>query len=344
VPPSASADALLLAGGPLLVGGVELLWRSVHAPADVHAWSGPLDALRDWARGEGDHITRWLHGRLDALSQPRPSFGGVALDAPRLMGVVNATPDSFSDGGQFRDVAEAAAFAERLAAEGADIIDVGGESTRPDSAGVSTEEELARAIPVVEKAARLGLTVSIDTRKAKVMAAALDAGAKIVNDTSALGADSCSVSLAAKRRCPVVLMHMRGAPADMRHHAAYDSAPLDVYDELEGRVAACRAAGIEWIAVDPGLGFAKTSRHNAEIMAALPLFHGLGCPLVVGASRKGLVRTVRTSSAPSERLGASLAAAVVALDAGVQILRVHDVAEHVQALAVWQAVRLGEGG
>lgn len=330
-----------LAGGPLAFSQCELLWRTVSRPGEVKRCRASVDALEAWARGEGTAIVRWLDGALQRLTRPRRGFGGLSFESPSLMGVLNVTPDSFSDGGAFLDPATAIIHGRRMVEAGAAIVDVGGESTRPRSDGTPIEDELARIVPAVSALAAAGVFVSIDTRRARVMAAALDAGAGLVNDVSALTADADSLALVAARNAPVVLMHMRGEPATMHLKTDYAHAPLDVYDELAARLDACVVAGIaaDRIVLDPGLGFAKTSAQNAQVMAELALYHGLGCALVVGASRKGLVSAVKRGSTPQERLPASLAAALLALDQGVQVLRVHDVAETAQALSVWRAVR-----
>lgn len=334
-------EARPLAGGPLVFSQCELLWRSKTRLAEVRRCRTSLDMLWNWARGEGEAVARHVGCLLEAVSRPRPAVGDLALDRPLLMGVLNVTPDSFSDGGAFLDPTAAVAHGRRMAEGGADIVDVGGESTRPRSTSTSAEDELARVLPVVSALADAGIAVSIDTRRAQVMAAALDAGAVLVNDVSALTADPESLALIAGRRAPVVMMHMRGEPATMHLKTDYAHAPLDVYDELAERLAACADAGVPAgrIVLDPGLGFAKTSAQNARVMADLALYHGLGCPLALGASRKGLVAAVKRGATPRERLPASLAAALIALDQGVQILRVHDVPETAQAVAVWRAVR-----
>ncbi|MFN0043041.1 MAG: dihydropteroate synthase, partial [Alphaproteobacteria bacterium] len=297
---------LALAGGVLRFGAAELIWRRREAPVQVEAWLARLGELREFARGEGaagDVVEAWL-ARLGA---PRAPVAGILLDRPRLVGVVNTTPDSFSDGGRYESPDEAIGRGVALARAGADIVDVGGESTRPDAVPVAVEVECARVLPVIDGLVKRGVAVSVDTRKSAVMAAALDAGACMVNDTSALAADPASLALIALRGCPVVLMHMRGTPADMRLHARYDCAPLDVYDELAARIAACEAAGIARarIIVDPGLGFAKAAAHNAEILSHLALYQGLGCAVMVGASRKGLFRAVRQAAPPEGRRPAS---------------------------------------
>lgn len=330
-----------LAGGPLAFSQCELLWRTVARPGEVKRSRSSVDALRAWAREEGAVVAQWLEAALERLTRPRSRLGALSFEQPSLMGVLNVTPDSFSDGGVFLDPGAAIAHGRRMVEAGASIVDVGGESTRPRSDGTPVDDELARVVPVVSALVAAGVFVSIDTRRARVMAAALDTGAGLVNDVSALTADADSLALVAARNAPVVLMHMRGEPATMHLKTDYAHVTLDVYDELGARLDACAAAGIaaERIVLDPGLGFAKTSAQNAQVMAELALYHGLGCALAVGASRKGLVSAVKRGSTPQERLPASLAAALLALDQGVQILRVHDVAETAQALSVWRAVR-----
>lgn len=257
------------------------------------------------------------------------------------MGAINVTPDSFSDGGDrfARDTAVAAGRA--LAEAGAHIVDVGGESTRPRAMPPSQSEELARVIPVVEALAGDGLVVSIDTRRPMVMAEAARAGAKIINDVSALGADPASLSVAASHGGPVVLMHMQGTPETMQREPRYDYAPLDVFDFLEARIEACVAAGIprERLIVDPGIGFGKTVAHNLEILRDVAVLHGLGCPVMVGVSRKSFIGRLSANEPPKARVAGSVAAVLHAVSQGVQIVRVHDVAETRQALSVWGAIK-----
>jgi dihydropteroate synthase len=231
-----------------------------------------------------------------------------------------------------------------MAEAGADIVDVGGESTRPGSSPVEEAEELDRAIPVVEALAAEGITVSIDTRKAAVMKAALQAGAKMINDVSALRADAGSLAVAAGHDGPVILMHMLGTPETMQQDPHYDYAPLDIFDFLEHRMAAFVEAGIarERLIVDPGIGFGKTIAHNLEVLRDLAVLHGLGCPLMVGASHKGFIGRLSSQAPPKARLPGSLACALHAVTQGAHIVRVHDVAETVQALNIWRAVRVGD--
>jgi dihydropteroate synthase len=266
----------------------------------------------------------------------------IRLDQPQVMGIVNVTPDSFSDGGRLGDAEAAAAAGFAMAEAGAALVDVGGESTRPGAKPVWEGDEIARIDPVVARLAAGGTAVSIDTRKALVMEAALAAGARLVNDVSALTWDERSAAVVAEAGCPVVLMHHQGTPETMQQAPRYDlPVALEVYNWLEGRIAAAEAAGIARhnILVDPGIGFGKTLKHNLELLNHLSLFHGLGCPIVLGASRKRLIGALSGEAPADQRLPGSLALALKAADQGVQILRVHDVGETVQALRVWRGLR-----
>lgn len=261
------------------------------------------------------------------------------------MGVINATPDSFSDGGLAYRAADAVRLGKKLLNDGADILDVGGESTRPGAAPVGEEDELGRVIPVIRElapaAAEAGAVLSVDTRKARVMEAALQAGAEIINDVTALTGDRRSAEVVAAGNASVILMHMQGEPGAMQENPRYADAAAEVFDYLAGRVGACEAAGIERsrIAVDPGIGFGKTLDHNLDILNKLDRYLGIGCPVVLGASRKSFIGMIdEEADAPAKRLGGSLAAALAGVARGAHILRVHDVYETRQALAVWRAV------
>jgi len=269
------------------------------------------------------------------FAQPRDAYCGLDLSRPVLMGVVNVTPDSFSDGGKFHKPESAVAHGVMLAEAGAAIIDVGGESTRPNATPVDEIEEIDRILPVVNALAKGGICVSIDTRHPRVMKAALDAGARIVNDIAALTAPG-ALEIVAGSDASVMLMHMQGTPQTMQENPAYDWAPGDIYQFLAARVAACTAAGIakDRIAVDPGLGFGKTDAHNLQILDHLAMFHGLGCALAIGASRKGFIGRMTGEANAGSRVAGSVAAALYAVGQGAQILRVHDVPETRQALAV----------
>jgi len=286
----------------------------------------PLEALpKDW-RGR-------LTGGRSFLSQVL----GFPAGRPAVMGILNVTPDSFSDGGWLAGPEAAVAAARAMVAAGADIVDVGAESTRPGAAVVSEEEELRRLSGVMPGLG--GLCWSIDARKARVMTAALEAGAAMVNDVSALAFDEGALGVVAARGVPVVLMHAQGGPETMQVSPSYDDVLLDVYDWLEARVAVCRAAGARDILADVGIGFGKSVAHNLALLRGLALFHGLGVPLVLGASRKKMIGSLAGDAPVTERLGGSLALALHGAACGVQILRVHDVAETVQALRLWGAVQ-----
>ncbi len=286
-----------------------------------------------------------LAAQWQALTAPRPALQlgtrNIRLDQPQVMGIVNATPDSFSDGGQFDGAADAASAGAKMAEQGAAIIDVGGESSRPGAQSVWSGDEIERVEPVIRQLAAGGVAVSVDTRKADVMAAAVAAGADVVNDVSALTFDPRSAETLAGARVPVVLMHHQGSPETMQEDPRYDDVVVEVYLWLEERIAAAEAAGIErsLILVDPGFGFGKTVGHNLELMNGLALFHSLGCPLVIGASRKRTIGALSNEAAADKRLGGSIALAVKAAEQGAQIIRVHDVFETVQALKVWRGLR-----
>ena len=277
---------------------------------------------------------------MNSATEAAPSFAGLSLDKPRLFGVINVTPDSFSDGGEALALSEALKRGRAMLDDGADILDVGGESPRPGAEPVSAEEERARVVPVVKGLSEMGALVSIDTRRAEVMAAAIDAGAGIVNDVTALTGDQDSLGLVADRGVAVVLMHMQGEPGSMQENPQYENAAEDVFGTLKARFEACEEAGIRRlrIAVDPGIGFGKTVDHNLEILNRLDIYRGLGLPVLLGVSRKSFIAKLSRGEAPKDRVPGSLAAVLAAWAQGVRMFRVHDVAETRQALAVAQAI------
>jgi dihydropteroate synthase len=268
-------------------------------------------------------------------------FGCAPAGRPLLMGVINVTPDSFSDGGLHATADAAIAHGRSLAAAGADILDVGGESTRPGAAEITAAEEAARILPVIEALAGDGFVVSVDTRRARVMEAALARGARIVNDVTALSGDRDSLAVVARSGAPTILMHMQGEPATMQVAPRYDDVVREVGAFLAARVAACAAAGIDRgrLCVDPGIGFGKTVAHNLALLRALPALCVAGCGLLVGASRKAFIGKLSRGESPPERVPGSIAVALHAAAAGADILRVHDVAETRQALEVWRALQ-----
>jgi dihydropteroate synthase len=319
---TASGRARPILGGRLACSLFERIrWPAGEVP--VHTWHSAAEL-------EGPDAA------LDHLTAPRPT----TFDRPRLMGILNVTPDSFSDGGEHAGIEAAVAHGLRLAAEGADIVDVGGESTRPGAREVPVAEELRRVLPVVERLAADGVAVSIDTRKAAVMRAAVAAGARIVNDVSGLAHDPASMEAAAASGASVVLMHMQGTPETMNLAPRYQHCALEVLDGLAARIEACAAAGIprERLIVDPGLCFGKHEPENLDLLRNLALFHGLGCPVLLGVSRKGWTAALEEGWPARERLPATLAATLWALGQGVQLFRVHDVAAHRQLLTAWQAL------
>jgi len=328
-------SGLPLAGQPLRFAAIEVVEREGARVRRRLASVG--DAFdRDWGRH-----TLQASELLEAITTPRARLAGLSLEAPRIMGIVNVTPDSFSDGGRLTSVQAAIDHAMRLADEGADILDIGGESTRPGADYVPAEEELKRVLPVIEGLrSRTQALISIDTRKAEVMRGAAAAGADILNDVSALTHDPASLGVAVETGLPVILMHAQGDPKTMNDNPQYSDVVLDVFDFLEERIAACVAAGIpkSKLVADPGIGFGKHLPHNVAVMGNLALYHGLGVPILLGASRKKLIDHISDVPAPKDRVPGSVAAALAGIAQGVQIVRVHDVAATRQAIAVWQAV------
>jgi dihydropteroate synthase len=286
-----------------------------------------------------------LSTQWERLTSPRAPLQlgdrTVRLDQPQVMGIVNVTPDSFSDAGQFQQPSDAAAAGARMSEAGAAIIDIGGESTRPGAKPVWEGDEIARIEPVIRQLASGGAAISVDTRKADVMTAALAAGARMVNDVSALTYDLRSAEVIAGAGIPVVLMHHQGKPETMQQDPRYDDVVVEAYLWLEERIAEAEESGIarDRILVDVGFGFGKTLAHNLELMNNLALFHSLGCPLVIGASRKRTIGALSNEAPVDERLGGSVAFALKAVEQGAQIMRVHDVPETVQALRIWRGLR-----
>jgi dihydropteroate synthase len=330
----AVGSALPLAGGPIAFSAVRFWEGEPGAIKHAIARTVTVQALDD------DHIK----DLLERLTAPRAPIAGLSMETPRVMGIVNVTPDSFSDGGLYADAGGAVAHGNRLVAEGAHLLDIGGESTRPGADEVPVEEELRRVLPVVEGLSEAGVPLSIDTRKPEVMKRASEAGAAILNDVSGLTFAADSVSVAASLKRPVIIMHAQGEPKTMQDNPTYKDVVIEVYDFLEARIEAAVAAGIPraMIVADPGIGFGKTSAHNLALFGSLSIFHGLGVPLLIGASRKGLIREITGGATPADRLPGSLAAALVAVEQGAQFVRVHDVRATRQAIAVWLSTRCGQ--
>ncbi|SMX37534.1 dihydropteroate synthase [Octadecabacter ascidiaceicola] len=319
--PHRPPSALTLAGGWCWFTHVERMER------------GRTGELVPVAEVPGDVLTR--------LIAPRAAIAGLDLKTPRIMSILNVTPDSFSDGGQFNAPEAALAQARAMAAEGADIIDIGGESTRPGAETVDVDEEIERTAPVIA-ALRAGsdVAISIDTRKAPVAQAALDAGASFVNDVAAFTFDPDMAAITAKSNAPCCLMHAQGDPVTMQDDPTYVDVTLDVYDFLNARIQAAEAAGIrrDQIVIDPGIGFGKTQEHNLALLRNLSIFHGLGCAVLLGASRKRFIGAIGQAPNAIDRLGGSVAVALHGLSQGMQFLRVHDTLPTKQATRLFLAV------
>ena len=280
---------------------------------------------------------------VGSLIGERPAFAGLCLNRPVLIGVLNVTPDSFSDGGDFFETKKAVSRACELVLEGADIVDIGGESTRPGATPLEENEELERLLPVVKATVAEGIRVSVDTRRATVMKAAIDAGVSVINDVTALTGDQDAINVIASSDVSVVLMHMQGQPQNMQNNPRYSLASIEIFDWLQNSVEACVAAGLprNRIAVDPGIGFGKTHNHNMEILNRIGMFHGIGCAVAVGVSRKSFLGHIGSVELPKNRLPGTIAATMFAISRGVQIHRVHDLAAVKQAIDVWDACSLG---
>ena len=343
-PQAEEGDAIRLAGGMVYAhrfavvlrrdGAVMQRWLT--APGGFDAVLGELpDAVREDAEEQWANLAQ-VHPPLQLGERT------VRLDQPQVMGILNVTPDSFSDGGAFLDDPEAGrAHAAAMLEAGAALVDIGGESTRPGAPAVWEGDELKRVIPAVEYCAAMGAGVSVDTRRPGVMEAALDAGAHAINDVSALRHDPRSLELVARRGCPVVLMHAPGSGDDLHADGDYRNVVFEVFDWLRERRDAALAAGVarENIVLDPGIGFGKSLADNLALINALPLFHALGQPLLLGASRKRMIGALSKEAPAEARLGGSIALAIAGMNAGVQLLRVHDVAETVQARDAWRGLR-----
>lgn len=310
----------------------------------------PVEAMDEWIAAMPASLAARTAAQIAAVAAPRTALTlgarTVRLAEPQIMGILNVTPDSMSDGGKHGEPERAAAAGVDMSTAGAAIIDVGGESTRPGAKLVWEGDEIERIVPVIERLAHAGVAVSVDTRKAGVMEAALAAGAAMVNDVAALAYDERATEVVAKAGCPVVLMHAPSQTSDPHDLSklpggSYVDTAFDVFDWLEARIAAVVASGVarDKIIVDPGIGFGKSVEQNLRLINALPLFHALGQPLLFGASRKRLIGAIDGEAEANARLGGSLALALTAAQAGAQLHRVHDVTETRQALRVWRAGR-----
>ena len=343
-PQAVEGEAVRLAGGMVYAREFALIVRRdgrvasrevVRAGEIEDAFARLPDALGAEAEAQWTGL-RTAHPPLQLGART------IRLDQPQIMGILNVTPDSFSDGGKFMDdPEEMRRHAAAMHEAGAAIIDVGGESTRPGAAAVWEGDEVKRVVPAVEYCAGMGAVVSVDTRRPAVMEAAIAAGAQVINDVSALRHDPRSLEFAASSGLPVVLMHAPGEGEDLHADADYASVVLDVFDWLRAARDRAIEGGIarDRIVLDPGIGFGKNMASNLALLNALPLFHALGQPLLLGASRKRMIGALSHEAVSHQRLGGSLSLAQVGMDAGIQLLRVHDVFETVQARNVWRGMR-----
>ncbi|MBL4740765.1 MAG: dihydropteroate synthase [Sneathiella sp.] len=310
-----------------------------NAQGAINFWDSSFASIEEWACSE-KYLGADILNQLSFLRNQKSKKTCLGRPSPLIMGIVNVTPDSFSDGGKFEAAEDAYAHALRLFESGADILDIGGESTRPGAETVDLEQELARVLPVIDNCKSLGPLISIDTRKSKVMAQGLDHGATLINDVTALQYDADSLKIVADRNATICLMHSAADPKVMQDNPTYDHVLFDVIDYLRERISVCLNAGLkrDQIIIDPGVGFGKTVDHNLVLLKGLRFFHALGCPILLGVSRKSFIGKIDRPGEAEQRIGGSLSALLYGLAAGIQIFRVHDVDETRQAIAVWEAV------
>lgn len=314
--------------------------KGACALAGGRSWFSHAECMSRTQRPDVMPIADIPSDALENLSRVRRPVCGLDMDTPQIMGVLNVTPDSFSDGGEHNTFGDALAHAQTMIAEGANVLDIGGESTRPGADSVDSALEITRTVPVIAALKSAGVTVpiSIDTRKADVAEAGLDAGAEMFNDVTALRYDAGSLPLAVDAQPFVCLMHSPSDPKTMQDNPVYENVLLDVYDHLAAQVAACVNAGLskDRIVIDPGIGFGKTSDHNLQLIRRLSLFHGIGCPVLLGVSRKRFIGEIGLAQEPADRVPGSVAIALEGLRQGVQFLRVHDVWQTRQAMNLWK--------
>ncbi|WP_128892135.1 dihydropteroate synthase [Erythrobacter sp. HKB08] len=343
-PQAEHGNAVRIAGGMTYAHRFAVIVREGGAVIDRFLASP--ETIDDVLGDLSDDIAAEAERQWTALRFAHPALQlgdrSIHLDQPQVMGILNVTPDSFSDGGEFIERPEAGrAHAAAMLEAGAALIDIGGESTRPGAAATWEGDELERVVPAVEYCSAMGAAISVDTRRPAVMEAALDAGAHLVNDISALRYDPRSREFVASRACPVVLMHAPGNGDNPHAGGDYEAVVFDVFDGLKERRDEAIAAGIpqERIILDPGIGFGKSLAENLAVMNALAMYHALGCPLLLGASRKRMIGALSNEAPAEQRLGGSIALAIAGMNAGVQLLRVHDVPQTVQARNVWRGQR-----
>ena len=329
-----AGEAIRQGAGLPLAGNPDIAWTAGLVSEDRGTgWRlRKVQALK--ASQDGD-----VSGWVERLTSARAQVAGLSMTEPQIMGIVNTTPDSFSDGGVNAEADVAIANARDMARQGASLLDVGGESTRPGSDPVSEAEEWRRIEPVITALVGDGLKVSCDTRKAAIMTRAAKAGAVMINDVAALSWEAAALPAAVATGLPVCLMHAQGDPKTMQNDPRYDNVLVEVFDWLAARIEDVVSAGVPRAAIvaDPGIGFGKTFQHNLELLQGLTLFHGLGVPVLLGASRKGFIGAVTGEKVAGNRQVGSAVAAVHGIMAGMQIIRVHDVRETLHAVSMWRA-------
>ena len=342
-PQAVEGEAARLGGSMAYAREFALVLREGGAVAEriIATVSGMEAAIASLPESAAQEAARQWHNLTKVHAPLQLGARTVRLDQPQVMGILNVTPDSFSDGGAHDDPAVGRARAAAMLEAGAAIVDIGGESTRPGASATFEDEEIRRVLPAVEYCAAMGAGISVDTRRAGVLAAALDAGAHMANDVSALRYDPRSIEVVAEHGCPVVLMHAPGAGEDLHAGGRYGDVVSEVFDFLKAARARAIAGGVaeERIVLDPGIGFGKSLGENLALINALPLFHALGSPLMLGVSRKRMIGALSNEEGTDARLAGSIALAVKGMEAGVHLLRVHDVAETIQARNVWRGMR-----
>ena len=332
-----------LTGGNIYFAAVRIISRTKQGLEEKIVSIVDLD---NFFKKKSRTVAEKIKTILNNIESPRGALmlnngSVIGWKKPVIQGVLNVTPDSFSDGGQYSDIELARPHAHEMISAGADIIDIGGETTKPGAQSVSIKSEKDRVLPVIKNLATLNFPLSIDSRNAEVMNDAIQNGAHIINDVSALGHDLKSIGVVKKEDVPIILMHAQGTPEIMQNNPQYRHILLDIYDYLESRIKMCIDAGIDKnkIIADPGIGFGKTVHHNLEILNGLSIFHGLGVPLLVGTSRKSFIGKITGEKVAENRVSGSIAAMLLCLEQGVQIVRVHDVEQATQAISVWNAAQ-----
>ena len=315
----------------------ELFFPNVDGISVVEA---SISDIKLWAAENDAELCALITTLLEHVSRPSKTFAGLSLKEPVLMGVLNVTPDSFHDGGQFDNHDAAVSHGKRLINFGAEIVDIGGESTRPGAKPISVQEEVDRVLPVIEQLAAEDVLIAVDTRRASVMREALAAGAVIVNDVTAL-TDDGAIKVVREAGASAIIMHMQGMPRTMQKNPHYDDAPYEISTFLTKKVIELENAGLplDRIAIDPGIGFGKTDAHNFAILRSISMLHGSGTAVVLGSSRKSFIGRAAEAESTDARLPGTIAATLHAVSQGAQIHRVHDVAEVKQALKIWQQSR-----